>query len=197
MTGMIVDAISGWTDMTRTSYYYIDGLTSERLTTKFLEAEDWSDWTTFFEPRDGGRFSPEFDQEKREMKAKMWVNHQLARYQDRTYGMQWLVQKETGEKIGQCGLLLQDVDGQVELEVAYHIFKEHRGKGYASEAAQLFRDFGFRSLPVKSIISMVDPRNYPSQKVAERSGMTRGAFKKWKGIEYYVYRITRQEWENL
>ena len=182
--------------MGRASYYYIDGIRSKRLVTKFLQAEDWSDWTKFFD-RDKGRFDAVFDKEKSEMKARMWVNHQLSRYQDQTYGMQWLIDQGTKEKIGQCGLLLQDIDGVMELEVGYHTFPEYWGNGYATEAAQMFRDFGFRSLPVRSIISMVDPKNFASQRVAERNGMTRGAFKKWKGVEYYVYRITREEWQEL
>ncbi|WP_109831539.1 GNAT family N-acetyltransferase [Reichenbachiella versicolor] len=182
--------------MKRASYYYIDGLKSERLETKFLEPDDWKYWAKYFE-RDGGRFSKEFDKEKSEMKAKMWINHQLSRYQDQSYGMQWIIHRETSERIGQCGLLLQNIDRVMELEIVYHTFPEYWGNGYATEAAKLFRDFGFRSLPIRSIISLVDPKNFSSHRVAERNGMIRGAFRKWKGVEYYVYRITRKDWEEL
>ena len=191
---MIADVINGY-NMVGANYYYIDGLQSKRLITKFLDTDDWKEWAKIYDAKDSIRFSDQFGQEKREMKAKMWVRHQLTRYVDQTYGMQWIINKDTGEKIGQCGLLLQDINGKIELEVGYSIFKDYWGQGYAKEGARLFVDFGFKSLRVSSLISLIDPKNYPSQRVAERIGMTRGAFRKWKGVDYYVYRITREDWE--
>jgi len=42
--------------------------------------------------------------------------------------MNVLIHKQTGEFIGQYGLLIQNVDNTEELEVAYSIIPQHRGK---------------------------------------------------------------------
>ena len=44
-----------------------------------------------------------------------------------------------------------------------------------TEAAQAAFAHGFRTQPVSRLISLIDPKNGPSQRVAERLGATRGA----------------------
>ena len=45
-----------------------------------------------------------------------------------------------------------------------------QGKGYASEAAMLAKDFAFDELKVQTLVSYIDPMNKPSIKLAERIG---------------------------
>ncbi len=123
----------------------------------------------------------------------------IKRYADNRLGLQALIDKQTGAFIGQCGILIQEVNGINEIEVGYHLLRKHWGKGYASEAAQMFRDYGFENKVADSLISIIHPLNFPSKNVALRNGMrmvARGIG--FIGKQYDLFRITRKfEWEEL
>jgi [ribosomal protein S5]-alanine N-acetyltransferase len=176
------------------AYTYQDGLESKRMKTRFLRQEDLAIWTTFFSDKESVRFFPLFAKPEPKEGAQMWIDKILQRYADKRYGLQAMLDKHSDEFIGQCGLLVQTVDGILELEVGYSLLREHWGKGYATEAAKLFRDYGFQTTNVDSIISIIDPQNFPSQAVAERNGMKREKQTVWNDMDIFVYRITREEW---
>lgn len=74
--------------------------------------------------------------------------------------------------IGICGLLdQQDVDGQAEVEVAYTFAKEYWNQGFATEAAQACKEYGFSVIGLKRLVSLIAPTNIPSQRVALKNGM--------------------------
>ena len=113
------------------------------------------------------------------------------------YDLQALIKKDSGEFIGQCGLLAQDISGRNELEVDYHLIPRYWGKGYATKAAKEFKSIGFENNLAESIISIIDCENTPSQKVAERSGMTRGIKTEFMEMDDFIYRITKDNFYNL
>jgi [ribosomal protein S5]-alanine N-acetyltransferase len=82
-----------------------------------------------------------------------------------------MILKETGQLIGDCGLVRQQVDGATETEIAYHLQRDHQGRGLATEAARACRDHGFLTLGLQRLISLIRPENVPSRRVAERNGM--------------------------
>lgn len=179
------------------NYQYTDGLVSARLATRFIRKTDWPIWANFFRDKLAGKFLPNYDETEPDKIAQKWVDFQLVRYAEQKFGMQWLLEKSTGNEIGQCGLLYQEVDGKYELEVGYAVMKSSWGMGYATEAAQLFRDYGFRTFEVDSIISLIDPKNTASQKVAEKNGMEMGPIVEFKGHQLNVWRIVRETWSDL
>ena len=74
--------------------------------------------------------------------------------------------------MGQCGLICQpDVDGQAETEIAYLFLRTHWNRGLATEAAIACRDYGFETLKLEHLVSLIDPKNLPSRRVAEKVGM--------------------------
>lgn len=170
-------------------YTYLDNLQSERLTTRFLTKDDSSIWSTFFEDEECVQFFPDFNLTTSKERAEHWIDKQLTRYKEKRYGLQALILKETGEFIGQCGLLTQEVDGCIELEVGYHIFKQHWGKGYATEASQLFKKYAFDNNFCLSLVSIIHINNLRSQTVAEKNGMKRDKRVDFFDTDHYVYRI--------
>ena len=42
--------------------------------------------------------------------------------------------KDTGEMIGDCGLTLQNINGEILPEIGYHICRDCQRKGYARDA---------------------------------------------------------------
>lgn len=171
-------------------------LLTERIMVRPLELGDVPHWTEFLgNPEATALFPP--DMMASPNRAQVWIERQIQRYAAGQYGLAALIHKETGEFLGQCGLLAQVVDGQAELEVGYHLMPQHWHQGYATEAARAFRDWGFEHGLADSIISIINQKNVASQAVATRNGMSRGKATVWRDIEVFVYRILRGEWERI
>lgn len=178
--------------------HYTDNLTTPRLTTRFLTQDDVPTWAEFFKSPEAVQYQL-LDADKTPMqRAQNWIDFCMARYQNGRLGLQALISRDTGELIGQCGLMVQEVNGAWEIEVGYHLLRQHWGNGYASEAAQMFRNYGFENGFADSIVSIIHPQNEASKKVARRNGMllvdTNARF---RDSTYHLFRITRQEWERL
>jgi RimJ/RimL family protein N-acetyltransferase len=186
---------------------YPDHLETPRLITRFLTKEDVGIWEDYCSDPVATRYTALPGKTPAEM-AQAWIAFAMKRYAENRLGLQALISKETGEFIGQCGLLVQEVNGKREIEIGYHLLRKHWGKGYALEAAQMFRDYGFEHNFADSLISIIHPENVASQKVAMRNGMrlTEVGTESTTGFHASlgqhnqsnrVYRITREEWLQL
>lgn len=121
-----------------------------------------------------------------------WIARNCRRYAANGHGLWAMILKATGELIGDCGVTVQPVDGIDELEVGYHLRRDHWGKGYASEAAQACRDWAFENRDKNYVISLIRPENMPSRRVAERNGMTLWKEIVWRDLPHCVYRVNRR-----
>jgi RimJ/RimL family protein N-acetyltransferase len=74
--------------------------------------------------------------------------------------------------VGYCGYYHHELDGVPEVEIGYRLHPDYWGRGLATESASLVRDFGFSTLGFPRLISIIDPGNVRSIRVAERIGMT-------------------------
>lgn len=175
-------------------YIYTDGIHTERLITRFLQPNDYKIWIPFLSDPECIQFLPYYGIDDPAERAKHVIEKQLGRYNENRYGLQLLLDRKNNEPVGMCGLLLQDVEGKPELEVGYHLLREHWGKGYASEAAQAFKNFGFENNQADSIVSMIDVGNTKSQQVALHNGMKPEPTFHWMGFEINIYRITQVDW---
>jgi ribosomal-protein-alanine N-acetyltransferase len=126
-----------------------------------------------------------------------WIARNVRRYRANGHGLWAMVQKATGEVVGDCGLTVQDVDGTEEIEIGYHVRRDLWGHGLATEAARACRDFGFARLPVPRIISLIRPENSQSRRVAEKNGMSVIKETTHKGYPHLVYAISRQQHREL
>jgi RimJ/RimL family protein N-acetyltransferase len=122
-----------------------------------------------------------------------WIARNLRRYADHGHGLWAMMLKSSGELVGDCGLTVQDVDGNHEIEIGYHVRRDLWGQGLATEAARACRDFGFERLPVERLISLIRPENLQSRRVAEKNGMTVWKELIWRGLPHRVYAIRREE----
>ena len=104
--------------------------------------------------------------------VQSWFNKQIKRYKEYGFGLWAVVLKETGIMIGQCGLTMQDYNGNKVMEVGYLFQKDHWHHGYASEAAIACKEYAFDKLNTKEVYSIIRDTNISSQNVAIRNGMT-------------------------
>jgi RimJ/RimL family protein N-acetyltransferase len=87
-------------------------------------------------------------------------------------GLRLMVREGDNQRIGHAGLVSQLVDGAEELEIGYWIAPEFWGQGYAKEAAAGIRDYAIGELGKKRMVSLIQPGNEASKKVAQYVGMS-------------------------
>jgi len=152
-----------------TIIHQLTNLETERLHARLLTKADTDAWMEFLQG-EGSRDYIGFIEPTREA-CEAWIDRQLQRYRDDGFGLMALILKNTGELVGQCGLIKQELEGETEIEIGYHILPRFRGKVYATEAAIAFRKYAFENNFAESIISIIHPDNKASQKVAKKNGM--------------------------
>lgn len=152
--------------------YLLTGEESERLKFRLLEKNDFETWVPFFENSDTARFLALDPKNTQEELCDFWFDKAFNRYKNDLGGMNVLIDKTSGEFIGQCGLLVQEVEGKTRLEVGYSILPKFWGKGFAAEAAIKCKEFAFEKNFTESLISIIHPENIASEKVAIKNGMS-------------------------
>lgn len=108
-----------------------------------------------------------FDEEK----VSAWIERNMNRYKDNGFGLWAVCLKDTGEMIGDCGLTLQNIEGEMLPEIGYHIRRDMQHKGYAKEAASAVRDWAFENTDYPALYSYCKYTNIGS-------GIYRNAFRK-------------------
>ena len=111
--------------------------------------------------------------------TRRWIQWNLDSYQQHGFGL-WIASLKT-----------QEVEGRREVEIGYLFLRPLWGQGLATEAAQACRDHGFMRLGFTRLISLIDPANVASRRVAEKLGMTpEKDIIKW-GKRLCLYAITQ------
>jgi ribosomal-protein-alanine N-acetyltransferase len=124
--------------------------------------------------------------------VEQWIERNRRRYQDDDGVGLWAMElNKTKELIGDCGIILQQVEGERLYEIGYHLRRDLWRQGLATEAAIAFRDWGFAFLKTERLISLIRPENLASRRVAERTGMTVWKEVDWRGLRHLVYSIER------
>ena len=137
-----------------------------------VEKEDFNDWLPLFEKKEVMHFIG-LDQTKSAKElCQKWFDKVFYRYENNLGGKNALIHKVTGEFVGQCGLLVQTVEGEKRLEVGYSILPKFWGQGYATEAAIRCKEFAFENNYCQNLMSIMHPDNIASEKVALKNGMT-------------------------
>ena len=133
-----------------------------------------------------------------EERTRRWITWNLENYKTYGFGLWAVVLKETGEFIGDCGVTIQNIDGEMLPEIGYHIHKKHWRKGYAKEAARAVRDWVFRNTDYDTVYSYMKYTNIGSYSTAMANGMKKvKEYPDPKNTISYAYAITRSEWEAL
>jgi RimJ/RimL family protein N-acetyltransferase len=119
--------------------------------------------------------------------AQAWLDRQRRRYAEDGHGLWLVLDKSTGEPVGQVGLAMQEVEGTRRPEVGWLLHRPFWGKGYATESGMAVRDAAFQRWRYPALISLIRPVNEPSRRVAERVGFTPGPRVQFHGFEHVMY----------
>ena len=143
-------------------------ITTSRLRLREYLRADVDERAAMFADEETMRYYPRL---KSRDETVAWVEWNLESYRQHGLGL-WVVELETtGEFLGECGLVVQMVDGVREIELGYSIKRSHWGRGYATEAAFAVRDHAIGVLGFRRLISIIHPDNARSQGVARKVGM--------------------------
>ncbi|MEM6637070.1 MAG: GNAT family N-acetyltransferase [Pseudomonadota bacterium] len=95
----------------------------------------------------------------------------VGQWQLRGYGRWMVAQKDTDDPLGVVGIY-HPLEWP-EPEIGWTVFEHAEGKGVAYEAALATRDFAYRTLGWKTIVSLVADENQRSVALARRMGCKR------------------------
>jgi RimJ/RimL family protein N-acetyltransferase len=122
------------------------------------------------------------------------IERKLMRYQRDGVSKWAVIVKATGEVAGDCGLMMQEVDGTQEMEVGYVFARRFQGQGYATEAARASMQYAFEKLDRARLISLIRAENTPSRRVAERNGLKVEKEAIFHELPHLVYAVHRDSW---
>ena len=127
--------------------------------------------------------------------VRRWINWCIDSYRQHGFGLWALELKDSGVFIGDCGISMQNIDGEILPEIGYHVHKKYWRQGYAKEACAVIKDWLFENTTFDSVYSYMNRENIASYATAEANGMVR--IKEYEDGEedLCVYRITRTEWK--
>mgnify|MGYP001627348415 CR=1 FL=1 len=176
--------------------FLLEGQETARILFRQVRRTDFNNWLPFFkEPKAWEHWICE--RKDPEIACQEWYEKQLYRYRYDQGGMNALIEKSTGQLIGHCGLLVQNVDDISELEIAYSLLPSYWGQGFASEASRKCRDFAFANRWSSSLVSIISMTNRASQQVAINNGMRVDKTTVYKQNPVQIYRIHHEEWLGL
>ena len=133
-----------------------------------------------------------------ENRVRNWIARNTERYRIFGFGLWAVCLKETGEMIGDCGLTMQNINGQIKPEIGYHIRSDQQRNGYAKEAAIAVRDWTFQNTPFRLVYSYMKAANMPSAKTAMAYGCKLvDAFEDEENGCTQVFALSREDWAQL
>lgn len=177
--------------------YLLTGEETERLKFRLLQDDDFETWLNLFKNRDNVTYLGLGNLKSAREQCQLWFDIQERRYKNDLGGMNVLIEKDTGKLVGQCGLLIQEVDGEQKMEIGYSVLPEFWGIGFAPEAAKKCRDFAFENSFTDILISIIHIENNKSEKVALKNGMKKTVQTIYKEMPVYIFSISKSEWQKL
>lgn len=102
-----------------------------------------------------------------------------------------LIEKQTNQKIGTCGLY--DRDGLDGIDIGFAFLPKYEGKGFAYEGATRIKDAAFNEFGIDAISGITTLENKASQKLLEKLGLKKIGTTKLPNddTELLVYKLSK------
>ncbi|MBC2193981.1 GNAT family N-acetyltransferase [Listeria booriae] len=161
---------------------------TERLIFRELDQQDYADLCDILQDEEtmtayGSVFS--------DAQVQDWLNKQQDNYERWGFGLWAVIEKATGDFVGQVGLTMQRVEDEEVLEIGYLLKRKFWHQGFATEAALACKQYALETMKAEQVTCTIRDTNVASQKVAERLGMTRHKryVKYYRGVDmpHYLY----------
>lgn len=118
-----------------------------------------------------------------------------------------LIEKETGELVGHCGLKQVDspyAGNQGDHEIGWVVREDRWRRGYAAEAVQAVLEWAFTRIGAPHVVALTSQANVPSWRLMEKLGMERRSDLDFADPAYppknnptIQYSLTATRWKEL
>lgn len=102
------------------------------------------------------------------------------------YSFWAVVEKESGEVIGDCGLAALEGEGP-EVELGCDLRRDKWNQGYATEAGARCLEYGFGELKLERIVAVTNPQNLAARRALQKLGFAEEGKGEHYGSESVVY----------
>lgn len=128
-------------------------------------------------------------------RSEAWrsLGYLLGHWELRGYGLWAAEERASGALVGRIGLY--HPEGWPGLEVGWLVARERWGEGFATEGARAALDHAFAHVGAERVISVIQPGNAASIRVAEKLGERPTERRQLAGHDVWVYAISRSDWE--
>ena len=177
--------------------YLLPNTETDRLIFRLVTPDDFEHWLPLFTAPNVGKFLGLDESLTAEQLCQKWFDKVNHRYKNDLGGMNALISKSTGKMVGQCGLLIQNIEAEERMEIGYSVLPEYWGKGFASEAAQKCKEEGFTRGLTDRLMSMVHVDNIASELVAKKNGMNwEKTVDKDSDNPMNIFSLSKMEWSD-
>lgn len=157
-----------------------------RLTFRLLVQDDFADLYRMYGDSEIRKFFPDGVRTAEETMEELEYYLQ-GHPKDPRLGLWAAIEKATGNLVGRAGLLIWEIDGQNEIEIAYMIDKSRWREGFGAESAKGLVDYAFNSLNIPKVIALIDPTHDASIRTAESVGLTFEKETEMDGLPTVIY----------
>jgi RimJ/RimL family protein N-acetyltransferase len=160
-------------------------LNTERLILRMLQESDFEEYAAIHVDDEVTRFTARthLDRPAAWRHLAFIVGH----WHLRGFGMWGVFERETGKLVGRVGF--HQPEGWPAFELGWTMGRASWGKGYAPEAARRCLDYAFNEMGRDHVISLIDPLNANSIRVAEKLGETVEGEFTFEGHKLLIYGI--------
>lgn len=123
------------------------------------------------------------------------VSRFVRHWEERGFGLWAVEERRSGLFVGFAGFAFQEnwAEGGHKTEIGWRLDRAFWGRGLATEAAKAGVDHGLGKLGLERIISIIQPGNAASRRVAEKAGLNLRGRTRWRGSDVVWYAIDREE----
>lgn len=157
---------------------------TSRLYLRQLTLKDISNLSLVLSDKDSMKYYPHPFSLK---EVTRWIERNIERYKKEGFGLWAVIRKSDDQFLGDCGITLQNIDGEILPEIGFHIIKTFCNMGYATEAAEACKKYSTEILGFKSIYSYSEVENKASQRVSSKIGMNKIKVFESDGKDKVVY----------
>lgn len=168
----------------------IPELTTERLCLRGLRSDDLDAYARMYADPEVMRFLENGRPLDRAAAFRSMAVH-LGHWQLRGYGQWALEDRGTGDFVGRAGLW--QPEGWPGLEVGWVLDRRSWGRGLATEAGRAAVDYAFRRLGAEKVISLIQPDNHASIRVAQRLGQRYEGASEVVGVAVSIFGLPRTD----
>ncbi|OZI10939.1 GNAT family N-acetyltransferase [Bacillaceae bacterium SAS-127] len=178
----------------------IANLITKRLCLREFEENDWQDVHTYASQPVVCQYQPWGPNTEKESKTFVEQAMVDSKENPRSRYVFAIIENENGKLIGAAEINIRDFQNK-NGELGYILNPDYWRMGFATEAAKLLIEFGFKQLNLHRVYATCDPKNIGSSKVLEKIRMTKeGRLREnllikdgWR--DSLLFSILEQEWK--